>query len=315
MFKSQDDIKTFESGLNVVKDEKDSKLSSLVKSMNVTETTSEEFDLNSLIAQKVFTNEGNKLAKKTEEMQKLIEEYRTKFIEMEEKRKAIIEEEIKKIMLQGGKLVSTNVPSAINIFEDESAYIKRGFNIFELSNGDWTNVGSVYIPNLSQHSLVDKMIEYAPNLGIKIFENGVLLKEDGNSKLIVISELDEQGRINYKFMSSHPVIPSTYISDISNFLSLARQVFDNQPKTATRIADEVTGIFTGHYEINALVYNDTKIGFEIVQDNVYSVELIGDVTDDKLDKFNKESVCSDISFPLQISEQIMKGKAKVLKNE
>ena len=37
----------------------------------------------------MFTNEGNRLTKKTEEMQKLIEDYRTKFTEMEEKRKAI----------------------------------------------------------------------------------------------------------------------------------------------------------------------------------------------------------------------------------
>lgn len=315
MFKSQDDIKTFESGLDRVKNENDSKLSALVKSMKVTEDTAEEFDLNGLIAQKVFTNEGNKLTKKTEEMQKLIEEYRVKFVEMEEKRKTIIEEEIKKIMLQGGKLVSTNVPSAINIFEDESAYIKRGFNIFELADGDWTNVGSVCFPHLSQHLLIDKMIEYAPNLGIKIFENGILLKEDENLKLIVISELDEQGKINYRFMSSHPIIPSTYINDISNFINLAKQVYDNQPKTSSSIVDEAVGMLKGYYEINALVYNDTKISFDTVQDNVYSIELAGDVNSDKLSKFSEESACSDINLPLQISEQIMKGKAKVLKNE
>lgn len=315
MFKSQDDIKTFESGLDRVKNENDSKLSALVKSMKATETTSEEFNLNTLIAQKVFTNEGDKLTKKTEEMQQLIEEYRTKFTEMEEKRKQVIEEEIRKIMLQGGKLISTNVPNAVNIFEDESTYIKRGFNIFELANGDWTNIGNVYFPHLSQHLLVDKMIEYAPNLGIKLFENGVLLKEDGELKLIVISELDENGKINYRFMSSHPVIPSTYISDISNFLYLAKQVYDEQPKTVASVTDEAIGTFTGQYEINALVYNDTKIGFDTVQDNVYSVELAGDVTDDKLGKFNAECICSNLNCPLQISEQIMKGKTKVLKNE
>lgn len=315
MFKSQDDIKTFESGLDRVKNENDSKLSTLVRSMKETETTSEEFNLNTLIAQKVFTNEGEKLTKKILEMQQLIEEYRTKFAKMEEKRKQVIEEEIRKIMLHGGKLISTNIPNAVNMFEDESTYIKRGFNIFELANGDWINIGNVYFSHLSQHLLVDKMIEYAANLGIKIFENGVLLKEDGELKLIVIGELDERGRINYRFMSSHSVIPSTYISDISNFLNLARQVHDNQPKTSTRIIDEATGILTGRYEINALVYNDTKIAFDAIQDNVYLVELTGDVIDDKLDKFNKEAVCSDMSCPLQISEQIMNGKAKVLKNE
>ena len=73
MFKSQDDIKTFESGLDRVKNENDSKLSALVKSMKATEATSEEFNLNTLIAQKVFTNEGDKLTKKTEEMQQLID--------------------------------------------------------------------------------------------------------------------------------------------------------------------------------------------------------------------------------------------------
>lgn len=303
MFKSEDDIKTFESGLDKGKSKNDSKLSALIKSMKETESPKEEFDLNDLIARKVFVNEENKFAEKTEEMQKLIEEYKAKFAEMEEKRKAIIEEEIKKIKLQGGKLVSTNVPSAMTIFEDESAYIKRGFNIFELANSDWTNIGSVFLGDLSYHLLIDKMIEYAPKLDIKIFENGVLLKEDGELKLIVISELDQNGKINYRFMASHPVIPSTYIKDINSFIELAKQVASED------------STLTGNYEINALVYNDTKIAFDTIQDNVYSLALAGSIIDDKLEAFNNNAVCNDLSLPLQISEEIMNGKARVLKNE
>ena len=70
MFKSIDDIKTFESSLEKSNDSDDKKLSDLIKTMKTVAPTSSEFDLNNLIAQKVFSNESSKLAKKTEEMQK-----------------------------------------------------------------------------------------------------------------------------------------------------------------------------------------------------------------------------------------------------
>lgn len=315
MLKMPDDMKTFESRISASKSENGKKLANLIKDMKNGDSNQTPPSINSLIAKNIFKDQIQELKTKTDQMQKLIDEYTVKFYEMEEKRRAIIGDEIQKIILQGGKLVPTNIPNAARLFEDESAYIKRGFNIFELANGDWTNVGSAYFLHLSQHLLVDKMIEYAPNLGIKIFENGVLLKEDGELRLIVITELDKQGGVYYRFMSSHSVLPSTYIENISNFLNLAKQVYDKQPKTAKMVTDRAVGILIGRYEVSTLVYNDTKINFDTVQDNVYLVEFAGKVTDDKLENFNKEAVCSNINLPLQISEQIMNGKAKVLKNE
>lgn len=317
MFKSADDIKTFETGLDRVKNENDSKLSALVKSMKVTEQEEKTIDLNSLIAQKVFTNEGEKLNKKVQELENLIAEYRTKFENMEKQRKKTIESEIQKILLENGKLVSTtNIPNMIKIFEDESAYIKRGENILNLSEGDWIDVGSIKIPNLSHHFFTEKLIEYASSLDIKIYENGILLQNVGEHQLIIINDLDENNNSRYRIMASQPVISSTFLSDIENFIKFSSEVYDSQNKTAKQITDEVTGISKGTFSINALVYNDAEMSFEKVKDNVYNVILSGNIEDlNQLTTLSNNAVCNDFNNVLQVSKEIMDGKRKVLKNE
>lgn len=317
MFKSIDDIKTFEKSLDRVKNENDSKLSALIKSMKATEEKGATVDLNSLIAQKVFTNESTKLSEKTAEMQKLIDEYRVKFAQMEEDRKKAIEEEIQKILLENGKLVSTtNLPNVIKNFEDESAYIKRGFNIFELSDNNWVDVAEIQMPELSHHLFVSKLIEYASKLGIKIYENGILLQENDEQKIIVINDLDDNNRPRYRIMSSQPVIPSTYLSDIENFISFALEVYNFQNKTPKQITDEVTGVVKGTYSINSLVYNDSNIDFETVKDNVYNVSISGNIENlEQLKNITRNLSCNNINNALEVSKEIMSGKRKVLTNE
>ncbi len=317
MFKSVDDITTFESGLDRVKNQNDGTLSALVKSMQITEQEETQVDINSLIAQKVFTHEGEKLNKKVQELEDLISEYRTKFENMEEQRKQAIESEIQKILLENGKLVSTtHIPNMIKMFEDESAFVKRGENILTLSGKDWTDIGSMVIPRLSHHLFVDKLIEYASNLNIKIYENGILLQSAGEHKLIVINDLDENNHSRYRMMSSQPVLPSPFLSDIENFIKFASEVYDSQDRTVGRITDKVIGIDNDTFSINALVYNDVEIPFEKVKDNVYHVILSGNIKDlSQLTTLSSNASCNDFDNVLQVSKEIMDGKRKVLKNE
>ena len=81
MFKVVDDIKTFESGLS--KSQEGRKIEELVNKMKSDSTESSEVDLNSLIAMELFQDESKKLARKTQEMKDLIEEYKNKFAVME----------------------------------------------------------------------------------------------------------------------------------------------------------------------------------------------------------------------------------------
>ena len=316
MFKSQDDIKTFEAGLNKINNQKNNKLSSLINSMKQTQATKDKIDLNALIAQKVFNDESGKLAVQTKEMQKLIDDYKAKFEQMEEQRKKLIEEEIQKILLENGKLVTNyDTTTVIKNFDDESAFVKRGQNIFELAQEDWVEVGTMTSENLSHSFLIEKMIEFASQMDIKIYENGILLKGDGQQNLIVFKDLDEHNKPRYRFMSSQPVLPSTYLKDIQNFISLVGQTITQQ----TMLPNSSNLYPMAYYSINALVYNDDELAYEKAYENVYNVQIAShlgkDVTTKELSDVISKSECSDINNVLTISKKIMNEKRKVLINE
>lgn len=319
MFKSVDDIKTFEKSLSTAKDENDKKLATLVSQMKTREQTNAPVDLNEQMAQTIFDSQSKELNQKISELQSLIDEYKVKFAQLEELRKATIEKEIQKISLEKGKLVSTSItPSTITNFEDETAFIKRGYNIFELSSMDWVDVANVTIPNLSHHFFIDKLMEHASKIGITIYENGILLREDGDFKLIVVNDIDKMGNPRYRIMANQPVLPSTYLNDIANFASFALESYDSQPKTGQQITGEVTGIAKGSVNINSLIYNDNEIVFDVVDTNVYSVCLDKNIEElEEVKKMFWYLTCDDISKPLEVSKKIMESEAKrkVLKDE
>lgn len=311
IFKSPDDIITFESSLDNLKNQEESKLSALVNGMKASASEpDEQINLNSLIAEKVFVDEGNKLVKKTQEMQELIETYKTKFAQMEQDRKKTITDEIEKIKLASGKLVSTTkLPNAISNFEDESSNIKRGHNIFNLSDNNWTEVATFSISDLSHNWMISRLIESASNLDIKIYENGILLQENGDQKLIAISDLDANDELEFKILSSAPVIPSTFIQDIDNFTHFIEECYDSQPYTIYREFD--IDEYGCHVKIDALVLNDSEISFEVIEDGVYHFKYNSDESDEPISLFKLK--CENPEKALEISKRIMSNPSKELK--
>lgn len=310
MFKSEDDIKTFENSLQ------NGKLNDLIESMKNKESEKQE-DINTLIAAKVFKGVGEELNKKSKEMQKLIDEYIEKFKKMEEDRIKSIEEEKNKILLENGKLVSSNTrPSVIKNFDDEAAEVKRGYDIFESSNGDWTTVASIRMDGLSHNYLIDNLVKMAHRLEVKIYENGVLLKEDNDINLILVNTIENNKSI-YKVMCNKKIIPSTYINDIVNFIIFATQVYYKQyRKEKANIG--------GKFSLSTLVYNDIKIDkndFDIVLsegENVYYIEKnseIENINMGDIKNFTKDLSCKDLSNVIKADEKLIDGKKKVLKNE
>lgn len=315
MFKSDDDMSTFEGNLKNSSDEKYKKLYELLDSMKQSTPPENNLDLYSLITENLFSRELGELKTKTEEMKKLIEEYSKKFSEMESKRAKVIEKEINEIKLMNGSLVPATKPEATKLFEDESKYIKRGFDIFEISDGEWTDVGYINFPTLSQQLLVEALIKYAPALDIKIYENGVLLKDDGELKLIVVGCYDDDNVFKYRVMSNYPVIPSTYLKDFDNLVRFMEDVLNNRPKINNSTGNN-TGTTSNSYSVNALVYNDSKINFEEIRDNVYNVNLSGTVTGvTELYAFTLLATCSDINNAIKVSNKILNKKVKSLGDE
>lgn len=313
MFKSPDDITTFESSLDRMKNQDESKLAALVKAMKInTEESEEELNLNSLIAEKVFVDESKKLVEKTQEMESLIETYKTKFAQMEQDRKKAISDEIEKIKLENGKLVSnTNVPNAIGNFEDESSHIKRGHNIFDLSDNNWTDVATLVRPHLSHNYVIGKLIDNASDLDIVIYENGILLQECREQKLIVINDFDEKNNPQFRVLSSTPIVPSTFIQDIDNFTKFINECYASQPKTAKAVTDEALDMNDYRLNIDTLVYNESELPFDVIEDGVYHFEYKSDKSDQP--DYLSMLKCENPEKALEISKRIMSGQSKVLK--
>lgn len=321
MFKSIDDIKTFESKLENTNDDEEKKLKELIDDMKKSTKLANSVNLKNEIAEKIFIEETENLNLKTTEMQKLINYYKNKFAQMEEKRRQVIDEEIKKILLENGKLVSnTIVPNTVKNFEDESLYVKRGFDIFKSSENDWVEIGEMNMKYLSLYSLVNKIIEFADKLGITIYENGFVIREEENQKLIVITESIEENNINFKIMADSPVIPSTYVRDILCFIDFLKDVRKQQPVVnVDSLVDEVIEINADKYSLNTLIYNDNDLNLnhlEKIQDNVYSLDINGSINNTSdLSNISQYFVCSCSNNAIKKSQEIMNGKGKVLSHE
>lgn len=327
MFKSPDDIKTFESSLSKVKNQSEGGLAALIQAMKVAKKGEKEQSINSMIAENILTDESSKLAKErnsltttNEEMKKLIEEYTLKFSEMEEKRKQIIEQEIKKILLENGKLVSTTkMPNTKGNFEDESSQIKRGHNIFEVSKNDWTDVASVKAEGLSHYFFIEKLIECLCITGMFIYENGILIAKDNDFSLIVINELDESGKSMYRFLLNHQVMPSTYIALIDSFIKLMRKIADSQLEVLKKAKKEKKIDIT--YNVDSLIYNDTpliessilsKVSdniYHITFDNIYHIASDGKITSEFFDNID-ELHCEDMQKVVNASNSLIEDKPK-----
>ncbi len=330
MLKMSDDIKTFESRTNASSSENSKKLANLIKDMKNEESNQTPPSINNLIAKNIFDDQIKELQLKTDQMQKLIDEYKIKFAELEQQKISEMEEEKKKIQLESGNLVpSLDIPNIIKNFEDDSVFVKRGYNIFDISKTEWTDVGFVQIPRLSHHIYITKLMEFASELGIKIYENGILIQDTGEQKLIVINDLDEQGVPRFRFMSNYPVIPATYLQDMINFIKFGLKALEYQKKICEQVVDQAVktkdqltqeyGLNENDsltYSIDALAYSDTILDFKQERENVYCLNVLGMInTLSELERLSSTCSCVDSNMVLQVSKDIMNGKGKVLNYE
>ncbi len=287
MLKSEDDIITFNS--RVVKD---SKLRNIVSEMSSRLEKEESVDINSLIAEKVFSGETSKLAAKTKEMEELIVKSKKDFIQMKENLEKFYEDKNRKIMLEHGKLVNdSELPKTASNFEDQSKYIKRGSDIYRTTEREWVSVGTITSPDLVHYDLINKLVEDASELNIEIHENGIMLANNGELKLIVVKNNDEKDV--YQIMSSSVVIPSTYINKITEFSGLISEVGAKQ-NTPTDKSSIISNIST-------LIYDNQDLPYPKEGNNTYLYEFEGNC--------NVESfTCSDVQSALMVSNSFQKVK-------
>lgn len=263
MFKSKGDLLTFEKSINSGSAKEEKELKGLLKEMQKNPEPL-KVDLNELIATKVLKSSGAKLTKKIAELESLISEYSSKFALMEEQRKSAIQEEIERIKLENGELVSTNrKPKTIRVFEDEGAYIKRGMSVFDQSNKDWADFANFYFNALSHHDFYEYLIKAAAELEIVIFEDGILLENEDDVKMIMINDYDEFNSIRYRFLCNYPVVPPKFIKTFETLVKTAMEIYKKQPKTANNIITEATNTGVCKAEINGIFYQGDERIYDI----------------------------------------------------
>jgi len=235
MLKMSDDIKTFESRTNASSSENSKKLANLIKDMKNEESNQTPPSINNLIAKNIFDDQIKELQLKTDQMQKLIDEYKIKFAELEQQKISEMEEEKKKIQLENGNLVpSLDIPNIIKNFEDDSVFVKRGYNIFDISKNEWTDVGFVQIPRLSHHIYITKLMEFASELGIKIYENGKkfpwIFSIDGKVIRSITGDFISNGNDEDEIEeeSDYPVMRNPITIDIEKGVSKGKIIINNE---------------------------------------------------------------------------------------
>lgn len=309
MFKSPDDIKTFENGLKGSRKEDDKKLANLIGEMKKQETTSSPIDINELISQNIYSRENQKINARSTELKQLVEAYKEKFVKMEEERQATIEKELKQITLNGGKLISYNNPNnAIKNFDDSTEFVKRGDSVFEVMPTDWTNVATISVPMMNHKNFIDYLIKKANEFEITVYENGILITNNNDQMLIVYGEADVNNNMRYRIMSNTQVIPSTYLEDITVFIEMLSKIHFNELNETNNNLSETLAFIA----INCLVYNDEPLGYDKVNDNVYNFTYSSKITTDidasiePLNEAVSTMQCSDLTNAKVASDNLTK---------
>ena len=142
------------------------------------------------------------------------------------------------------------------------------------------------------------------NLGFKSYENGILLVDNENSKMIVYARKTPDD-IEYNILADSSVVPSTYFQKVFVFLeSLAyckRMHTGNEMMTL---------------EVNCLIYNDEPLEYnDVVADNIYHEEydiILGFKAETLINyrAYVENLKCNDLDKAIEASNNLIKKKTR-----
>ena len=318
MFKEKDDIKTFESKLDNGRKNSNGtpSLKDMIYEMKKAETAEiNQESLTDLIARTVFKDETKKMQqaiqtaenaskRKIEEARRYIEEMAKKFDAIEEGRRKAIEEEIQKIKMGEEVFVPENSATGIlSIFNDETAYIKRGKNIFDSSTEKWVQIATAVCPKSSTVPFINSLLSTANQTGVIAYENGFVIGSNNNFKLIMVREKSESNPNNERvlFFTNSFVVPALALQDVC---------------TEIKALSSLSRGKDVEFTIDCLALNETPISdFEQVEPNVYKVsyshtgkegseEAINRVSIE-LNWYTKKSGLNQVEKAMQRSKQLV----------
>lgn len=284
IFKNPDDYSSFENLLETTNNEEYKKIKEFLIELK---TSEEKVTIDSLLKNmldEIFTNImdektkelnakikecENLISTKEQELQEMIEAKRK---EIEEQKKKLIEErmrlrttnedihqhEVNTINLNSGDLVLKSQANIISNFNDSTEFIRRGESVFSINpNANWTSVASMTFKNNNHLSLIEQMKKIAPNINMKIYEDGILISNYIISIVLIASKNDDNC-IEYNFISSSQIIPSNYITVLVEHMETFTMILKEKYTKAN---------------INALIYNDVELPLDNIMNNVYNFNV------------------------------------------
>ena len=266
MFKEEDDIETFES---VVEDDSrkstNDRLTQLLKEMREGQPfefhdQNEAYDINDMIAEKIYPDRYKEVNRLKEQLVEKIAYYDREFKDLKA--------QLDRINLENGEIVEQeiDIQNAMSNFHDESANIKRGIKVESLMKDGAMSVGSLTCPKFPYNDFISKLMKYASEMNITLYENGILIGDGCGIPLVAIANPTPDGNnITFTFLSGSMVAHPNFIVDIYAFISLICSYIDTKklPKSIS-------------YNISSLVYNEGTFKQQFDQignKNVYHVEL------------------------------------------
>lgn len=318
MFKNEDDYETFLGLLKASKKEDDKVLKDFLSELQKSEE---------VISVSLREKIANDLIKSDERIQRKLQEIEAQFAAFEERINSKItkeypvgeKSEIKiskekqtqgvtsnspsNINLTGGKLVLNTEDIKYDSLFEEGELIKRGIDVFStFTDKESHKIVSAKFTGVDHFKIIDSLVNEAKNLGIKIYENGILLI-DKDIKLIMVASIDSKNNPTYEFHVNSLVCPSTELQTIYSCC----KYMDALLKTM--------GIVSSiSINIDGLLYNDISLedsAFDIAfGDNVYHVSRSNMTLEDfgsfvnrdifKCDNYNKIfSVCDEMKKTLK----------------
>jgi len=274
MFKSLDDMNTFESIVNG--NRRDDELTKFLKTTKEAKNDDKGLEqLDRLIAENVLTDLSKELVDEKAKFAKLVDGYKEKFKKMEADRQEAIDSELAQIRLANGGFTQFNQDDAIGNFHDETLYLKRGKKVCDISQDEWCEVTWYAYPTLDYEKFVQHAIEYAYEFGITVYEDGFKIGEKYGKSLIVyptkyvdncVKDATMREGIKLSFYVDSPIVPCSLLKDIWSFINLIEK--DYLDPGRPRAFNNYT---------NVLVYNEKENAYNykyksIKEDNrVYNV--------------------------------------------
>lgn len=304
MFKEEDDLNTFIKKVKGSTKEEDKNVQELLNEVSTKDTTYDDTNLNKLMLDTLLKDEsesvrilGDDLQAKIKEFDELINEYKDKFNSMESSLNTSIQEVNKqdKITIGDSTLVGNEINiNAIELFKDESKYIKRNKNILSLEK-EWCEVGEYALPTVDHFSLIRDFISNAGYFDICVYSNGILLSETEYGKLIVVANQLSNGKFCYKFYSTSPIIGDIEVRNIVSFINNIKNYYETHSVTATSIVEDALNMNPEKLSINTTYSceDDIESVCPIITDGIYSLSL---------NSLGSENVLKNIEFMTEIGK-------------